>query len=294
MKTLLIGDVHFGCRSNNISWLELQLEFFEKQVIPEIESGDYDNVVFLGDVFDIRYSINEQVGIEVKDLFRKLSHVSREVIVVAGNHDYYSPLQEFQHYNAYSLVFGPEFVAAHPNLHFITDAPYFSDGMLFLPWYWTEDINLFKKARFTKGIFYEDLDFMMKVVPSISKAVWIDRPIYHYTMRPDSITGNFTLKRLDVLDVTDRIIANAAAHHPELLPAARDRSLSANFNMFVLLVSNGYSHSLHADRCWNNIKSLRFGSLFNRHVRLKNKLGILASLPGRRFFSVIIRIYNKL
>ena len=113
-------------------------------------------------------------------------------------------------------------------------------------------INLFKKARFTKGIFYEDLDFMMKVVPSISKAVWIDRPIYHYTMRP------------------------------------------ANFNMFVLLVCNGYSHSLHADRCWNNIKSLRFGSLFNRHVRLKNKLGILASLPGRRFFSVIIRIYNKL
>ena len=154
-------------------------------------------------------------------------------------------------------------------------------------------INLFKKARFTKGIFYEDLDFMMKVVPSINKAVWIDRPIYHYTMRPDSITGNFCLKRLDVLDVTDRIIANAAAHHPELLPAARDRSLSANFNMFVLLVSNGYSHSLHADRCWNNIKSLRFGSLFNRHVRLKNKLGILASLPGRRFFSVIIRIYNK-
>ena len=146
MKTLLIGDVHFGCRSNNISWLELQLEFFEKQVIPEIESGDYDNVVFLGDVFDIRYSINEQVGIEVKDLFRKLSRISREVIIVAGNHDYYSPLQDFQHYNAYSLVFGPEFVAAHPNLHFITDAPYFSEGMLFLPWYWTEDINLFKKA----------------------------------------------------------------------------------------------------------------------------------------------------
>ncbi|MGN1246327.1 MAG: glycosyltransferase family 2 protein [Muribaculaceae bacterium] len=154
-------------------------------------------------------------------------------------------------------------------------------------------IKLFQKARFTKGIFYEDLDFMMKVVPSISKAVWTDRPLYHYTMRPTSITGSFSLKRLDVLDVTDRIIANAVAYFPELLPAARDRSLSASFNMFVLLCRNGYARSPHADRCWRNIKAQRFGSLFNRNVRLKNKLGILASFPGRRFFSVILRIFNN-
>ena len=146
MKTLVIGDVHFGCKSNNISWLDMQLKFFNDQVIPEIRSGDYDNIVFLGDVFDVRYSINEQVGIEVKDLFRRLASISKEIFIVAGNHDYYSPLQEFQRYNAYSLAFGPEFTDAYPNLHFITEAPLESDGMLFLPWYYTEDDGLLKKA----------------------------------------------------------------------------------------------------------------------------------------------------
>ena len=151
-------------------------------------------------------------------------------------------------------------------------------------------VKLFQKARFTKGIFYEDLDFMMKVVPSTSKVVWIDRPLYHYTMRPTSITGNFSLKRLDVLDVTDRIEEAAKQQWHSLLPAARDRKLSANFNMFVLLTRNGYAHSEHTDRCWRNIKALRFGSLFNRHVRLKNKLGILASLPGRHILQFIARL----
>ncbi len=151
-------------------------------------------------------------------------------------------------------------------------------------------INLFSRHRFTKGIYYEDIDFVINLLFEVKKVVWTDRSLYNYTMRPASITGNFSLKRLDVLDVTDRIIANAAAHHPELLPAARDRSLSASFNMFVLLCRNGYANSLHADRCWRNIKSLRMASLFNPRVRLKNKLGILASLPGRRFTQLIANI----
>lgn len=154
-------------------------------------------------------------------------------------------------------------------------------------------INLFSRHRFTKGIYYEDMDLVINLLPEIKKVVWTDRSLYNYAMRQASITGKFSLKRLDVLDVTDRIIANAAAHYPDLLPAARDRSLSASFNMFVLLCRNGYANSPHALRCWRNIKALRLSSLFNPHVRLKNKLGILASLPGRRFLQCVAAIFGS-
>lgn len=160
------------------------------------------------------------------------------------------------------------------------------------------DCKLFKKSifstnRFKTGVIYEDLELLSRILPGIDKVVWCKTPLYYYTKRQDSTTGKFSLKRLDVLDVTDRIVLNAEKHYPELLPAAHDRKLSANFNMFVLLIRNGYAHSEHTERCWLNIKALRMKSLFNRHVRLKNKLGIIASLPGRRFLSVILRIFNK-
>ena len=75
---------------------------------------------------------------------------------------------------------------------------------------------------------------------------------------------------------------------PALLPAARDRKLSANFNMFILAGANGRYDV--ADRCWKVIREYRFGSLTNSRVRLKNKAGILLSYLGRRVFTLIGKV----
>jgi hypothetical protein len=139
MKELLIGDCHFGTHSNNITWLNWQKTYFENAVIPLIEEQHFDRIIFLGDVFDVRYSTNTQVGFEVKKLFRKILSYNVQTIIVAGNHDYYSPLKELQHYNSYDLVFGEEFLSAYKNLTIVTDSELFIDGDLFLSWYFTED-----------------------------------------------------------------------------------------------------------------------------------------------------------
>ena len=148
MKELLIGDMHFGVKSNATYWLETQIDFFEKQIFKVIdENPDLNRIVFLGDLFDIRYSINQQIGIEVKNIIRKLANkfqYPNEIIFLAGNHDYYSPLEEFDKYNAYELVFGPEFRKCFPNIRFIDKDPYYDgQGGLFLPWYWTENPDHF-------------------------------------------------------------------------------------------------------------------------------------------------------
>lgn len=147
MRELLIGDLHFGIKSNSLFWLETQKEFFEKQIFEVIEEENIDRIVFLGDLFDIRYAINQQIGIEVKNLIRKLCNkfqYPKEIIFLAGNHDYYSPLEEFDEYNAYELVFGPEFKKCYPNVRFVNKEPYLDkEGGLFLPWYWTENPSHF-------------------------------------------------------------------------------------------------------------------------------------------------------
>ena len=60
----MIGDLHIGIKNNSLTWLESQLEFFDKQIFKTIEEKEVKRVIFLGDVSDIRYSINQQIGIE--------------------------------------------------------------------------------------------------------------------------------------------------------------------------------------------------------------------------------------
>ena len=144
MRELVIGDLHFGIKNNSLTWLEQQLNFITNQVFPILENENIDRCIFLGDLTDIRYSINQQVGIELKKLFRTMlnNYPNITFIICAGNHDYYSPLEEFASYNSYELIFGEEFLMVHKNLIIVNQDPHITeDGALFLPWYWTENDN---------------------------------------------------------------------------------------------------------------------------------------------------------
>lgn len=151
MRILCVGDLHFGIKTNSISWLESQLKWFNEQLFETLKNKNIDRCVFLGDIFDIRYSIQQQVGIEVKKVFRKMlkEFNNIEFFIVAGNHDYYSPLEEFSEYNAYNLVFGEEFLELYKNLKIVYNEPYRTkDGALFLPWYWTENPDHFDELLY--------------------------------------------------------------------------------------------------------------------------------------------------
>ena len=52
MRDLVIGDIHFGIKSNSIEWLEKQCKLINTQVTAIVKTKDIDRIVFLGDVFD--------------------------------------------------------------------------------------------------------------------------------------------------------------------------------------------------------------------------------------------------
>ena len=73
MRELVIGDMHFGIKSNSVEWLKKQCELLNTQVTKIIKEDNIERIVFLGDVFDVRYSINQQVASEVKECIRNLA-----------------------------------------------------------------------------------------------------------------------------------------------------------------------------------------------------------------------------
>lgn len=137
-----------------------------------------------------------------------------------------------------------------------------------------------RRTRLREGIRYEDLDCIYRIYENIDGEIaFTSAPMYLYRNNPDSFIHNFTSDRLDVLAVTDEIVAYYK-NDPVLLLAARDRRFSAYFNMFVLSTKAGMESE--ADRCWEVIKAERHDELRNPKVRRKNKIGALVSYLGRR------------
>ena len=124
--------------------------------------------------------------------------------------------------------------------------------------------------------------------------VKIESIVYGYRQRESSILGNFSPRRADVLEICEGLENLTLNQDHRYLRSVRSRLLSAYFN--ILLLShhdkNG-NHKTLQDRCWAGIKRLRLSCLFDSNVRMKNKLGILASLLGRNVLcSVIGRNYK--
>lgn len=151
--------------------------------------------------------------------------------------------------------------------------------------------SLFDELRFQEGILYEDLDIFYLILEKCQKVAYVSNPVYFYRIAPGSIVNSWSRKRLDVLNVTEKIEDYMSTYHPDLVPASKDRRLSANFNMFALASLNHENEE--AGKCWRLICDYRKDSLMNKKVRFKNKAGILASYLGSSVFKVISRFFYK-
>lgn len=163
--------------------------------------------------------------------------------------------------------------------------------ILHAPWGKLYRRELLEKVRFTKGLCYEDLDFFYRYCLQCRRIAYTNVKLYFYRQHNASVMHTWSQQRLDVLKVVDEIEVFMAANCPRLLPAARDRKLSANFNIFLL--ADRHNERAVADRCWRIVKSYRMGSLFNGKVRGKNKIGILLSYFGRPMFAVVGLLFMK-
>lgn len=145
VRDLVIGDNHFGIKTNSVQWLDFQLKFYKEQIYKLLKENYYSRVVILGDLFDIRYAVNQQIGYEVKCLIREMVDTFNNVAfyIIAGNHDYYSPDVHYSQYNIYNLLFGYEFLELHRNLYIVHNDYLIEEGTIFAPWYWTENEEKF-------------------------------------------------------------------------------------------------------------------------------------------------------
>ncbi len=152
-------------------------------------------------------------------------------------------------------------------------------GFISSPWGRLYRKSAIGDLRFKENLYYEDLDFNYRLLLRTNQVALTHRCLYLYRRNPDSAMSLWDDKRLDVLRVTEWIEADASSrHNPSLLAAAKDRRLSACFNMYALCSSH-QRHTM-ANLCWTEIKRLRRNSLTNSSVRWRNRVAAAVSYLG--------------
>lgn len=178
----------------------------------------------------------------------------------------------------------------------IVEAGMYQKIMVNMPWSMLIDGRVLREnpsVRFRGGIRYEDLDFFYRLLLSAEKVAYVREKLYFYRAHAASFINSFSPARFDALDVTDEMLRFMERRgNRRLVRAARDRRFSAHYNGWLLLMAYGKDMPGVEARCMDVIRKERVSEILNPHVRLKNKLGALASYGGRPLVRFFMKIFN--
>ena len=173
-------------------------------------------------------------------------------------------------------------------------AIFYQQGLTHSAWARIYRASLFDGIRYPVGQLYEDLAVIYPLLKKCDKVVKIPQVVYGYRQRESSILGHFSPKRADILNICEGLERHTLLEDNQYHSAVRSRLLSAYFN--ILLLSNqdkSGDHKQLQDRCWKGIKRLRGKCILDSDMRMKNRLGVIASYLGRSFLcSVVGRNYQ--
>ena len=88
MKICLLGDTHFGCRNDHLSFHDYFAKFYNEVFFPYLDEHKIDTVIQFGDLFDRRKYINFVTLSRARQyFFDPLKERGIKLDVFVGNHD---------------------------------------------------------------------------------------------------------------------------------------------------------------------------------------------------------------
>jgi len=149
MKDLIISDIHLDMKNGDSNFLIYQDLFFE-QVFDYLNKNEVRYVIFLGDIFTNKQTININVMDYALDLLSKISEYNVEIIMINGNHVLY-------HKNSYKLDSVDVVFRNRDNINSISFVDYLViDNYAFFNWRNTKEeyVELFESIENIENIEY--------------------------------------------------------------------------------------------------------------------------------------------
>lgn len=151
--------------------------------------------------------------------------------------------------------------------------------------------EIFDLIRFPEGILFEDVATIHKAFMKAQTVSMVDAKIYGYRIRENSIVRQkFSHKKKIAIPITRNLYEEICSYNAKLKKAAAARAFAQNFHVFLQVPYADYDTR---KEFWNEIKKYRWKVMFDtcRMVRLKNRLGALATLCGMNIAYKIGQIF---
>lgn len=148
MEFILLTDLHLGTRNASMTWWKSQMDFLEKQLLPDIQARPVKpSLICLGDVFDTRSSVSVFIMHEAKKYFERLAEYCNEIYIVCGNHDTYS--EQTSEYCSLDLVFAGTVDNIKIVSQEILELPQYK--AVLIPWHAQKERGIVQLSRDYKG-----------------------------------------------------------------------------------------------------------------------------------------------
>jgi len=140
MKSIILGDLHFGVKGFSDEFFDNQLEFFEKQLFPYMKENNIDTIIQLGDWMENRKNIDIKFFNKIVNSFcNKIVENNFKFITFLGNHDiYYNSRLDINLVKYFQNLY-PENITV---LDKITKMNFGNSVYCFMPWLIDQKVHL--------------------------------------------------------------------------------------------------------------------------------------------------------
>ena len=157
--------------------------------------------------------------------------------------------------------------------------------------------ELASQVTFRKGKFFEDIYWKYLILDKAQNIVLISKPLYYYRQRHEDISGNFSVRNLDLLKGMDERLQFLASKYPQLSVTALNQYWLTSFQFMQAAMKDPALRNLYKDY---------FDQLENRYhdqfvVSRKKSLYIRTLYllyhkcrKGYLFFRLVERIWNRI
>lgn len=148
--------------------------------------------------------------------------------------------------------------------------------------------ELFKNIRFPKGLLYEDLLTIYKLINNCNKIAISDHISYFYRERPGSIIGSpfNQLKYISTIAIIKQLSEDQKLYPKDIQKAIDNRIVGHLFHILLQIPSNNLEEK---QVIIQNINQRRFSVIFNPKARRKNRVACIISLIS---YSLLYKLKN--
>jgi DNA repair exonuclease SbcCD nuclease subunit len=151
MRSIILGDSHFGARGFDDYYYTEQKRFFTEDLFPYMKKEGINTIWQLGDLFEVRKTTNNEMVQSIRnDIFDHMLQEDIHFYTLAGNHDLYLR-HSSRIYNPLNVLGG------YSNIHFIREFETIEfDGLPvdFIGWMNKGNKERIKNAIYSSGSSY--------------------------------------------------------------------------------------------------------------------------------------------